>query len=226
VASTEINVKLFAIDVFTPNDFPEYTYIARTGPNLEKRLEDAIATPKMVVSISGPSKSGKTVLVEKTVGKDNLIVVSGAEVGSGDELWSRVIAWMGGPISVAEQTSQSTAHRVSGEVSGKAGLMLAEAAGKAGYDRTDTSSTAVTESRARDGLNQIVKELGNSSFVLLLDDFHYIPKGSQADVARQIKAAAERGVRICIATVPHRADDVVRTNAKASGRNGLRRKPE
>ena len=107
MASTEINVKLFAIDVFTPNDFPEYTYIARTGPNLEKRLEDAIATPKMVVSISGPSKSGKTVLVEKTVGKDNLIVVSGAEVGSGDELWSRVIAWMGGPISVAEQTLQS-----------------------------------------------------------------------------------------------------------------------
>jgi hypothetical protein len=72
-------VKLFATDVFTPNDFPEHTYVARTGPNLEMRSGDAIATPKVVVSISGPSKSGETVLIEKTVGKDNLILVSGAE---------------------------------------------------------------------------------------------------------------------------------------------------
>jgi hypothetical protein len=67
-------------------------------------------------------------------------------------------------------------------------------------------------------LSQIVKEIGNSSFVLLLDDFHYIPRDAQEDVAKQMKAAAERGVRICVATVPHRADDVVRTNHELRGR--------
>jgi hypothetical protein len=45
-------------------------------------------TPKVVISISGPSKSGKTVVVEKVVGKDNLIPTSGAEVRIGDDLWS------------------------------------------------------------------------------------------------------------------------------------------
>jgi hypothetical protein len=119
--SCETNMKLFATDVFTPNDFPEYTYVTRTGPDLEKRLADAIATPKMVVSISGPSKSGKTVLIEKTVGKDNLIIVSGAKVGRGDELWSRVVGWMGGPTAVSEQTAETTAQRGVGEVTGKAG---------------------------------------------------------------------------------------------------------
>jgi hypothetical protein len=215
----EISVKLFATDVFTPNDFPEYTYVTRTGPNLETRLADAVSTPKVVVSISGPSKSGKTVLIEKTVGKDNLILVSGAEVKNGSELWSRVVAWMGGPITVAEQTGKSTAHRAGGEVAGKAGVpLLTEAAGRASYDNTNTASTVVTETRTADSLNQIVTEIGDSSFVLLLDDFHYIPKDAQAEVAQQIKAAAERGVRICIATVPHRADDVVRTNHELRGR--------
>jgi hypothetical protein len=212
-------MKLFATDVFTPNDFPEYTYVTRTGPDLEKRLADAIATPKMVVSISGPSKSGKTVLIEKTVGKDNLIIVSGAEVGSGDELWSRVVGWMGGATAVSEQTAETTAHRGVGEVTGKAGVpLVAEAAGKVSYDAAHTTSTSLTESRDVANLSQIVKDIGNSTFVLLLDDFHYIPRDAQADVAKQMKAAAERGVRICVATVPHRADDVVRTNHELRGR--------
>ena len=80
-------MKLFAIDVFTPNDFPAYTYVQRAGDDLEKKLQRALDTPKVVVSISGPSKSGKTVLVEKLVGKDNLIPVSGAEVQIGEDLW-------------------------------------------------------------------------------------------------------------------------------------------
>jgi hypothetical protein len=90
-------VKLFATDVFTPNDFPEHTYVARAGEDLERKLERAVATPKVVISISGPSKSGKTVLVEKVVGKDSMILLSGAEVQSGDDLWSRVLSWMDVP---------------------------------------------------------------------------------------------------------------------------------
>ena len=60
-------MRLYATDVFTPNDFPEHTYVRREGEDLEQRLERALATPKVVVSISGPSKSGKTVLDRKSV---------------------------------------------------------------------------------------------------------------------------------------------------------------
>ncbi|TAH65348.1 MAG: hypothetical protein EWM45_15340 [Rhodopseudomonas palustris] len=212
-------MKLFAVDVFTPNDFPTFTYVTRQGPDLEQRLSDALATPKIVVSISGPSKSGKTVLIEKTVGKDNMIAVSGAEVRSGTDLWARVFAWMGGPATVASQSSSQTAHRSGGEAGAKGGIpFLADASGKLSYDQTRTSADTRTETETVDGLGAIVKEIGNSEFVVLLDDFHYIPKEAQGEVAKQIKAAAERGIRICVATVPHRADDVVRTNHELRGR--------
>lgn len=37
-------------------------------------------------------------------------------------------------------------------------------------------------------------------------------------IGKQIKEAAERGVRIITASVPHRADDVVRSNPELRGR--------
>ena len=211
-------MKLFATDVFTPNDFPEHTYVARAGEDLERKLERAVATPKVVISISGPSKSGKTVLVEKVVGKDSMILVSGAEVQSGDDLWSRVLSWMDVPSSVVEQTTKSSGHRFGAEASGKAGIVVVEASGKTSYDHTRGTATAVTETRSDDGLARVIRDIANSTFVVFLDDFHYIPENGRTDVARHIKAGAERGIRICVATVPHRADDVVRTNHELRGR--------
>jgi hypothetical protein len=75
-------MKLFATDVFTPNDFPAYTYVQRSGDDLETQLHRALDTPKVVVSISGPSKSGKTVLVEKVVGE------SWSRKSAQDDKWS------------------------------------------------------------------------------------------------------------------------------------------
>ena len=69
-----------------------------------------------------------------------------------------------------------------------------------------------------DDLRQVVKEIGGSSFVVFVDDFHYIPKDVQKEIGQQIKEAAEGGVRICTASAPHRSDDVVRSNTELRGR--------
>jgi hypothetical protein len=140
-------------------------------------------------------------------------------VQSGEDLWSCVLSWIEAPTATVKQATASTGHKFGGETSGKAGIpLIAEAAVKGSYDQTRATSTTVTETRSPEGIARIAKEIANSSFVVFLDDFHYIPRGVQGDVARQIKAAAERGIRICIATVPHRADDVVRSNHELRGR--------
>jgi hypothetical protein len=53
---------------------------------------------------------------------------------------------------------------------------------------------------------------------VFVDDFHYIERTVQEEIGRQIKAAAEKGIRICTASVPHRSDDVVRRNPELRGR--------
>ena len=93
--------------VFTPNDFPEHTYVVRKGDNLEERVRDAVGIAKQPISISGPSKSGKTALVEQVEGPENLIKVSGIEINKAEDLWDRVSDWMDSPNSVASSASQS-----------------------------------------------------------------------------------------------------------------------
>src|SRR5258708_20692290 len=104
--------------IFTPGSFPSHTYVARSGEGLEKALRDAIDTPGQIVSLIGPSKAGKTVLVEKVVGKELLITITGAGLRSPEEIWSRVLDWMEAPSSRGHTASTSVSGSV--ELKGKA----------------------------------------------------------------------------------------------------------
>lgn len=207
-----------ASEVFTPNDYPTHTYVER-GVKLEQLLRNAHATPKAVISISGPSKSGKTVLAERVIGKDNLIVVSGSEIEEAGNLWERVLDWMGAPSTVTEQSGDSSASELSGQASGDFGIpLVARGSGQVALREGGTVSSSTTTTVARYGLAQVVKEIADSDFVVLIDDFHYMPRPVQVEAAKQIKTAAERGVKILVASVPHRSDDVVRSNSELRGR--------
>jgi hypothetical protein len=76
-----------AKDVFTPGRFPTVTYVDDHLTDKKKQLEDTIDAGAMLVSISGPSKSGKTVFVEQCLGKENLIQITGAGIKSAADLW-------------------------------------------------------------------------------------------------------------------------------------------
>ncbi len=59
--------------IFAPNDTPTVTYVDRGYRMLEQKIRDYYEIPNVVVSVSGPSKSGKTVLIKKVVPEDYLI---------------------------------------------------------------------------------------------------------------------------------------------------------
>jgi hypothetical protein len=208
-----------ATEVFTPNDVPTLTYVERAEHHFEARLHDAFSIPKMIVSISGPSKTGKTVLVNKVVEGENLILVSGASIKTADDLWQKVLNWMEGPITSVEKQEQVGKVEVGAKVGGKIGIPLvaqgkAEAEAKVGSETKHGTEKTFTHK----GLSQVIKDIAGSSYTVFIDDFHYIPRDAQVDIGRQIKEAAEAGVRICTASVPHRADDVVRSNTELRGR--------
>ncbi len=208
-----------ATEVFIPGSFPEETYIVRTDKDYEKELTDALSIDGFVVSISGPSKSGKTVLIERVAGKDNLITISGAGIKTPSNLWDSVLDWMEAPYEMQETSKHTEKMGTEFGVSGGAsvlGFAKAEASAKGKIDSENGSETRA--SRRRGGSAQVVKELANSGFVILVDDFHYIPRDIQEDVAREIKDVVRHKVKICAATVSHRGDDVMRANPELRGR--------
>lgn len=64
----------------------------------------------------------------------------------------------------------------------------------------------------------MVNDIGNSDHVLLLDDFHYMPRDIQVDAAKSLKEAARLGIKVCTAAVRHRGDVLVRANPELRGR--------
>jgi hypothetical protein len=64
----------------------------------------------------------------------------------------------------------------------------------------------------------VQREIANSDFVVFVDDFHYIPRELQEDVGKLLKGGSEVGIRFVVASVPHRSDDVVRSNHELRGR--------
>jgi hypothetical protein len=205
--------------IFTPNDTPTVTYVERSEHKLEQTLRQHYETPNMVVSVSGPSKSGKTVLIKKVVPQDCLIPVVGAGVASADDLWTRVLAWMGTPNE--KTISRTTGNEVSGsaQAGGKVKVpFVAEGEGSAGLAASRSWGTETSETFQAGGITQVIKEIAGSTFAVFIDDFHYIKPDIREEIGRQIKVAAENGVKIITASVPHRADDVVRSNPELRGR--------
>ena len=210
--------RLSSDQVFTPAGYPTHTYVRRDDLHHERLLSEWARSSNMIASISGPSKAGKTVLVQRVVGEGNLITVSGASVRAPDQLWERVLDWWGEPHST---TASSGSSNVDTSTTDR-GVQLGVTGTNTSHRSTHAAATGATETLQatsnRRGLPQVVQELAGTAYTVLLDDFHYIPQAIQSEVAQQLKDAASRGVRICVASVPHRADNVVRALPELRGR--------
>jgi hypothetical protein len=192
--------------------------VTRAELHNERLLREWMRSATQVASVSGPSKAGKTVLVQRVVGEDNLITVSGASVRSPDQLWERVLDWWGEPHSTTASTADAATETRGHEKGLNLGIPGTGAGGKHSVSNAHvgTETTAATVNRR--GLPQVVQEIAHTPYTILLDDFHYIPPQIQGDVAQQIKDAASRGVRICVASVPVKADNLVRALPELRGR--------
>lgn len=206
-------------EIFTPSDYPTYTYVQRDEARIEARLREALGTPGEIVSVSGPSKSGKTVLIEKVAGRDNLITVTGAGISDASQIWDRALDWMDMPSQRTDSKTTTVTGKLSATAKGTAGIPFITSAEASGaLEGSAARASQLGETRVRRGMAQVVDEIGKSDYVLLIDDFHYMPSEIQSEVAKQIKEAARQGVKICTASVPHRSDDVVRSNPELRGR--------
>lgn len=207
-----------ATDVFTPGKTPTVTFVDDHLVKRREYFQDAIAQEGMLINVSGPSKSGKTVFVRNMVGAENLVAVTGAGVSTPSELWRRVFHQIGTPLPDSQATESN--RQVTIGASGKAGANIFLAKGEAGASMTGSAGAKSVRSDALplDELQLLIKEFSGSGMVLFIDDFHYMSREVQEHVARQIKEAIARGVIIVCASVPYRSEDVLRANADLRGR--------
>jgi hypothetical protein len=76
--------------VFTPGGQPSVTYVSREHLGIEERLKQAISQPSNIVSLTGPTKSGKTVLCRSVLEEFEYVWIDGGQIKTEADLWSKI----------------------------------------------------------------------------------------------------------------------------------------
>lgn len=205
-------------DIFVPGGFPKYTYNPRNSLNLESRLLTAKDNLCKLVTITGQTKSGKTVLARKIFPRTEAVWVDGGAVSSLDDFWDIVIEQLNLFTSAEQEESSGRGSEIGG--SGSAGANFIVAKGEAGVTAAISEQRGSISRKSRSTSSQVIaiRGLEECKRSLIIDDFHYIEKTLQASIVRALKALIFDGLPVAIIAIPHRRYDAIKVEREMAGR--------
>ncbi len=205
--------------VFVPGGQPEHTYVARKQLDLEPKLRSASDNLCKLVTVTGPTKCGKSVLVQKIYPRTEHVWVDGGSVDHEDDLWGQVVEQLGIFTELSATRGKGSTAGASGELSGEAGIpFLAKAQGKVTPSYNQQRNSETTTSRTLSPKASALQGLRETQQALIIDDFHYLDRNIQGSVVRALKSLVFEGHPVIVIAIPHRRYDAVRVEKEMTGR--------
>jgi hypothetical protein len=196
---------VYVRDVFVAGKFPRLTYNPRDDKHLESNFRLFLNDEGKCLVVSGPSKAGKTVLVEKLLPEQNAVWVNGAHIKSANDLWVSIVDQLG--LFTAVERTEESGESIQAGVGVEFTAVFVKVSGDA--RPTVSSGTRTTQSRESPPQNVVAAELESKPVPIVIDDFHYIEHDVRVDIARSVKDLIRRTPVVLIA-VPHEAFEPVR----------------
>ena len=94
--------------VFIAGGQPSITYVDRKQLDMERHLARAIASPNQIVSLSGPTKSGKTVLCRHVLDDRQYIWIEGGQSRTAEAVWQKICYELNYPVEITKAQSSKT----------------------------------------------------------------------------------------------------------------------
>ncbi|MFA4941832.1 MAG: ATP-binding protein [Patescibacteria group bacterium] len=205
-------------DVFVPGGFPKYTYNSRESLALEEKVGSVLENLCKLAIVTGHTKSGKTVLVQKILPRDNAIWIDGGAIGDENDFWTYIIDQLGLFQVMETESTEGTHAELSGEASAEGGALIAKAKGSIGSKIGANEEKATSYSREITPRVTALSGLRKSRVPLVIDDFHYLPKGLQGNIIRALKPLVFEGIPVVVIAIPHRRYDAVKVEKEMTGR--------
>lgn len=205
-------------EVFKDSGYPEITYVERREGNKEQTLADYLFKQSAVVSLSGPSKSGKSALVTHVVEEidrapDNLVTIRGNNIDSEGRFWKKVLEKLGQPESRTIESREGTRIKKSKSLGAALQALTAK------YSEQDTEEDFEVVAEKHDlGLDEVIEIYNEEEFVIFLDDAHKIPDRIHQSLAESIKEGLDRGLLICVGYINYRSDALTSADIDLSSR--------
>lgn len=199
--------------VFVAGGTPEVTYNPRSARHLESEVQGFLGQAGKALSVFGPTKCGKTVLIERQLPQDEAIWIQGADMTSAEDLWRRVVDFFGLWDTVEVSTGQNRGG--SGGLSADVNAGIFKVGGSVGESTGSTYQQRSSRTRA---LADVAREaLRAVETPIVIDDFHFVPDHSRQEIARAIKSIIPHCPVIMIA-VPYDAFEAVMAEPDLGGR--------
>ncbi len=187
--------------VFVAGGMPSVTYVDRAALSLEKNLKQEIAEGFKVICVTGPTKSGKTVLTRYVLGRGGSALVNGGQVENSEEFWTLLLQDLDLPEVESVETNDEASL-------GFSYLLKAQA----------KASDGTTQSFNNKNKRAILGFMRNHDVALVVDDFHYMPTEVQREIVRALKSEVFEGLVAILIAVPHRAFDAIGVEREMEGR--------
>ena len=203
-------------DVFTPGGQPSITYVSREHLGLEQRVKRALMKGYSINVVTGPTKSGKTVLCNHVLSQAGAsISIEGGQIRSESDFWGQIVHL----LEIGDQRSRTEVGAATDGISvgAKVGIPAVgelNAGGSKAQTRTTQRTVTYNANPQRAALDALVRE----NISLLVDDFHYIPSEAQKGIIQALKGAVFKGLAVILLAVPHRAFDPVTVEQEVEGR--------
>lgn len=214
-------LKLRTNAVFVPGGMPQHTYVARTERELERKLRGVADNLCKLATLTGSTKSGKTVLANRVFPRTNgeNIWIDGGTVKSENDLWTQIISELGGHTSAESSNSEESSQGTGAGIGGSLKIpFVASGTAKVDVSAGRKTSTNDKKSVALAPRPAAIAQLRASGMPLIIDDFHYLDRKFQGEVIRALKPLVFEGHPVVIIAIPHRRYDAVKVEREMTGR--------
>lgn len=207
-------------EVFKPGGMPELTYIQRLGGELEAKLREIKEGSNKMVVLTGPTKSGKTVLVKRVFPPvpGGTVWIDGGSVRTEEDFWVGILQVLDEPIEVSSTTEQEVGGEVGVGGEGSTSIIVAGARAHADISLSYNRTGSRTQSAAGTPLQRALHALRRSRRAVVIDDFHYIDRDIQRNIVRSLKPLIFEGIPVVAIAIPHRGFDPIRVEREITGR--------
>ncbi len=210
-------MKYKTTQVFVPGGMPDHTYISRISKDLESKIESVKDNLCKLLAVTGPTKSGKTVLVNRMFprsAQENRWI-DGGTIENENDLWQFILCEIQGYDSVEISENDESLKKVSGEIEGSIPLI---SKAKVGTSLDKKKSTTHKKSLKLSPKSAAIKQLQTHKPAIIIDDFHYLSRTLQGSIIRALKPLIFEGEPIILIAIPHRRYDAVKVEREITGR--------
>ena len=210
-------------EVFTAGGVPSITYNSREKLELEYNLKMDLDIKGKIISITGPTKIGKTTLCKKVIPHNKLVLISGGAIKTMEEFWSAIISKLAVANSWSEdkgseqEKKETTGFKIFGEA-GFWGWFKGRVEGSDSESESTKTTTKKSETFSPSPMTISIQALLETEKVLIIDDFHFCDPELQTEIIRSLKEPIGSGLKVILCSVPHRGIDSIKVEREMEGR--------